>query len=601
MSEKKIKKVRKMTASLELSSHVVGAHNIDEVINGIVKKDKAPTFLVIDLFCGAGGTSTGFENTNGDALVIACVNHDFKAIKSHWINYPEIAHFEEDIRILDLRPLVKLLNYYRRLYPDAKVVLWASLECTNFSKAKGGQPRDADSRTLADHLHRYITALNPDYIEIENVVEFMSWGPLDDNGKPLSKKNGEDFVKWCNSVKAHGYYNEWKEMNSADYGAYTSRNRLFGIFARPDLPITWPEPTHAKKPEKASLYSSLKKWMPVKDVLDFSDEGHSIFGRKKDLSEKTLQRIYAGLLKYVAGMNQSAFIAKYYSGRPEGKVISVEGPAGVIATAGNQSLVNCSFLANYHHSSDVNSIEDPSPTLVTRDKLAIIQPDFLAGYYGNGDNISSVEDPCNTIPTKDRFGLVQPKYFIDKQYGGDANHQSLNQPAGVIMQNDKHCLVEATPFIMRTGFDNQPSSIEEPAPTLLASRKHHYIINPSHGGNNSSVDAPCPVIVARQDKAPLYLLEAQAGAMQVPIYESDSEFTVKIKEFMALYGIVDIRMRMLKVLELLKIQGFPAGYILEGNQSDQKKFIGNSVVPHVVKSWAMAMAERVRNVEQKVA
>jgi|GEM_PF-3692483 len=138
-------------------------------------------FLIIDLFCGAGGTTTGFDKAklNGKkcALVIACINHDPKAIKSHWLNHPEVVHFEEDIRTVELSPLVDILQKYRLLYPNAKVILWASLECTNFSKAKGGQPRDADSRTLADHLDRYITALNPDYIQIENVVEFMSWGP----------------------------------------------------------------------------------------------------------------------------------------------------------------------------------------------------------------------------------------------------------------------------------------------------------------------------------------------------------------------------------------------------------------------------------------
>ena len=239
-------KVSKRKVRPELSGFTVGVDNVDEVIGGIVRKDKAPRFLVVDLFCGAGGTSTGFEMTDGDCMVIACVNHDYHAILSHWRNHPHVAHFEEDIRTLNLLPLIKLLAHYRKLYPEAKVILWASLECTNFSKAKGGQPRDADSRTLADHLHRYITGLCPDYIMIENVVEFMSWGPLDDNGKPLSRKNGLDFMRWCNEVNAHGYRNEWRELNSADFGAYQSRNRLFGIFAKEGMPIVWPEATHWK-------------------------------------------------------------------------------------------------------------------------------------------------------------------------------------------------------------------------------------------------------------------------------------------------------------------------------------------------------------------
>ena len=139
-------------------------------------------FLYIDLFCGAGGTSTGVEaaRLHGEqvAKVIACVNHDANAIASHAANHPDALHFVEDIRTLNLDRLLAHVEVSRKQYPAARVVLWASLECTNFSIAKGGQSRDADSRTLAEHLFRYIDALRPDYIQIENVKEFMTWGPL---------------------------------------------------------------------------------------------------------------------------------------------------------------------------------------------------------------------------------------------------------------------------------------------------------------------------------------------------------------------------------------------------------------------------------------
>ena len=139
-------------------------------------------FLYIDLFCGAGGTSTGVEaaRLHGEqvAKVIACVNHDANAIASHAANHPDALHFVEDIRTLNLDRMLAHVEAMRKQYPAARVVLWASLECTNFSIAKGGQSRDADSRTLAEHLFRYIDALRPDYIQIENVKEFMTWGPL---------------------------------------------------------------------------------------------------------------------------------------------------------------------------------------------------------------------------------------------------------------------------------------------------------------------------------------------------------------------------------------------------------------------------------------
>jgi DNA (cytosine-5)-methyltransferase 1 len=531
-------------------------------------KDQNILFLIVDLFCGAGGTTSGFAqaqlNGNNIAKVIACVNHDPIAIKSHWRNHPEVKHFEEDIRTLDLTELMNVVKFQKSLYPKAKLILWASLECTNFSKAKGGLPRDADSRTLADHLDRYILALSPDYIQIENVVEFMSWGPLDENGKPVSRKNGSSWMAWRKRINSFGYHDEWREMNSANYGAYTSRNRLFGVFAKPGLPVCWPQPTHAKKPSKLSMHGDLKKWKAVKEVLNFEDEGESIFTRKKPLSDKTLERIYAGLIKYVA-KGDTAFITKYFSGRPAGKVNSVNEPSGTVTTFGGQTLV---------------------------------QPEFLAAYYGNGDNVSSVDSPAPTIPTKDRCALVQPRYFIDKHFR-TAQNQSINQPAGSIMPTDKHRLVKCDPFIMPTNFDNKPTSIEDPLSVITANRKHHYLVNPAWGGNAGSIDEPCCVIVARQDKAPLYFVQVEAGDVAIAVFEGDSEICIKIKQFMAAYKLVDIKMRMLRVAELLQIQGFPSTYILEGNQSDQKKFIGNSVHPKVVKYWTEAMAIKLLNQENR--
>ena len=98
-------------------------------------------FLYIDLFCGAGGTSTGVEaaRLHGEqvAKVIACVNHDANAIASHAANHPDALHFVEDIRTLNLDRLLAHVEVSRKQYPAARVVLWASLECTNFSIAKG--------------------------------------------------------------------------------------------------------------------------------------------------------------------------------------------------------------------------------------------------------------------------------------------------------------------------------------------------------------------------------------------------------------------------------------------------------------------------------
>lgn len=539
--------------------------------------------LYIDLFCGAGGTSTGVENARIDgrkcAKVIACVNHDANAIASHAANHPDAMHFTEDIRTLDLAPLAAHVSAMRKLYPDARVVLWASLECTNFSKAKGGLPRDADSRTLADHLFRYIDTLNPDYIQIENVEEFMSWGDLDERGKPISKDAGRLYRQWVGNVCGHGYRFEYRILNAADYGAYTSRKRFFGQFARPDLPIAWPRPTHSKT-GSSDLFGSLKKWKPVREVLDFEDAGRSIFGRKKPLVEATLERIYAGLIKFVAG-GKEAFMVKYNSMSKRGvyHAPSIDDPCPVVATQGRLGLAKAHFLAKHfsgHPESKCISVDGPAGAVTVRDHHALVGARFLQVYYGNGFS-SSVESPAPTVTTKDRFQLASP-CFLDMQYG-----------------------------------NGKPADINASAPTITSTPKHNlvqpWILNPQYQSPGGSVDAPCFTLIARMDKMPPYLMSAESGSNDLPafvrsvdggmiyeIYSDDTPAMVKIKEFMALYGLSDITMRMLRIPELKRIQGFPADYVLIGTQEEQKKYIGNAVVTEQAEALCAATCAALEQV-----
>lgn len=135
----------------------------DEITKPSAKKKDGPIVFWIDLFCGAGGTSTGIHLAGQERMfVAACVNHDINAINSHKANHPFALHFTEDIR--DLRVVEKLKVFVEKLrvfFPGCIINLWASLECTNFSNAKGGQARDADSRSLADHMPMYLEALRP--------------------------------------------------------------------------------------------------------------------------------------------------------------------------------------------------------------------------------------------------------------------------------------------------------------------------------------------------------------------------------------------------------------------------------------------------------
>ena len=579
--------------------------------------------FVIDLFCGAGGLSEGVEEARLDgnrcAKVVCCVNHDKNAILSHDANIPDALHFIEDIRTLELSPISTIVERIRQLYPDAMIMLHASLECTNFSKAKGGQPRDADSRTLAEHLFRYIDVIDPDYIQIENVEEFMSWGDMDEKGKPISMDKGRLYQKWVRNVTKYGYNFEHRILNAADFGAYTTRKRFFGIFAKKSLPIVFPEPTHCKG-GRQDMFSKLEKWKPVKEVLDFSDEGTTIF-REKPLAEKTLERIYAGLIKFVAGGKdaflsryntvrpqdtcksvdepcgvlttenrfakvQVSFLSKQFSGHPESKNVSVEEPAGAITCKDHHVFVSAYYGNGHNHSVDL-----PAPTVTTKDRMALIESRFMCSYNFK-DTGKDINQPCPTLLTKDRLSLVSP--FFMNQYSGGGQVSDINSPCPAVTTTPKQNLVTCQPWIMNTAFSNVGSSIEEPSQTITANRKWHYLMNPQFNSVGGSVDSPCFTLIARMDKMPPYLVATESGQVAIEIYDNDSPMTVKIKEFMALYGIVDIKMRMLRIPELKKIMGFPEDYVLIGTQADQKKFIGNAVEVTQAKKNTEALCKRLR-------
>ena len=584
--------------------------------------------FVIDLFCGAGGLSEGVEEARLDGnrcgKVVCCVNHDKNAILSHDANIPDALHFIEDIRTLELSPISTIVERIRQLYPDAMIMLHASLECTNFSKAKGGQPRDADSRTLAEHLFRYIDVIDPDYIQIENVEEFMSWGDMDENGKPISMDKGRLYQKWVRNVKKYGYNFEHRILNAADFGAYTTRKRFFGIFAKKSLPIVFPEPTHCKG-GRLDMFSRLEKWKPVKDVLDFSDEGTTIF-REKPLAEKTLERIYAGLIKFVAGGKdaflsryntvrpqdtcksvdepcgvlttenrfakvQVSFLSKQFSGHPESKNVSVEEPAGAITCKDHHVFVSAYYGNGHNHSVDL-----PAPTVTTKDRMALIESRFMCSYNFK-DTGKDINQPCPTLLTKDRLSLVSP--FFMNQYSGGGQVSDINSPCPAVTTTPKQNLVTCQPWIMNTAFSNVGSSIEEPSQTITANRKWHYLMNPQFNSAGGSVDSPCFTLIARMDKMPPYLVATESGQVAIEIYDNDSPMTVKIKEFMALYGIVDIKMRMLRIPELKKIMGFPEDYVLIGTQADQKKFIGNAVEVTQARKNTEALCKVLRKLRLK--
>ena len=579
--------------------------------------------LYIDLFCGAGGTSTGVERARIDgrkcAKVIACVNHDANAILSHAANHPHTRHFTEDIRTLDLGPMKVHVARERMKHPGAKLVLWASLECTNHSRAKGGMSRDADSRTLAEHLFRYIEELRPDYIQIENVVEFMEWGPLivkesvgpdgaalcpldikhDRKRRTISvapvwvpdpEHKGTLYRRWVEEVCARGYRFEHRVLNAADFGAYTSRVRYFGQFARPDLPMAWPRPTHTRNPEMTrDLFTKpLAPWRPVRECLDFEDRGESIFNRRRPLVGATLDRIHAGLVKFVAG-GKDAFLVKYNSRNQSGKYIApgLDDPCPTVATQNRLGVARVDFLSKQFSGQPAGkniSVDGPAGTVTTIDHHA-----FVSAYYGNGYN-SPVERPAPTLTTKDRFQLVRP--FVATYYTPGYS-VSADLPAPTVRTKD--CLTLVQPFMANYySKGGQLASVTSPCGTLTTIPKQrlgsaHYLLNPQYRSAGGSVNTPCFTLIARMDKRPPYLVSVEQGVSAWRISSNDSPEMVRVKEFCILYGIVDITMRMLRIPEMKRIQGFGDDYVLIGSQEEQKKFLGNAVVTQVATAWAEAV------------
>lgn len=391
---------------------------IDNVLN---------TITFGDLFAGGGGVTTGALSIPG-IKVLWALNHDEISIKTHALNHPGTKHYQADIREQDEKVL------------SCVDILWASLECTNYSNAKGGLPRDADSRTLAWELPRYALHCKPKYIIVENVREFLAWGPLNEAGKPVNREKGDDFYKWVEHMQSIGYINvEWRILNAANYGCHTRRERLFIIFSQKGYPIRWESITH--NPDSNNILG-LPKWKPARECINIDDHGKSIFGRKKPLSENTLKRIAGGIKKFSPEM---IFIMKYYGNGIN--CHSVNEPLHTIRTHDSHTLISIEkvqFITDHCWKSQQHTIDEPLRSQLTRQTKQLITTEkkFISdGSYGTEDKNYSIDEPANTLTAQQRH------QFITAYFSGsgdlEAQNQSIGKPLNAIMTQNKHALVTA--------------------------------------------------------------------------------------------------------------------------------------------------------------
>lgn len=358
--------------------------------------------LIVDMFAGGGGASVGIEMALGRYVDIA-INHDEQAIAMHKVNHPNTIHLTEDIFKVNLEEIVKGQHVG---------LMWASPDCTHFSRAKGKKPRSNNIRMLPWAVHKHAKAIRPDVIICENVREIMDWGPLDDKGYPIPEERGKEYQRFIEAMEALGYTYQHRVLKAADYGAYTTRERWYAIFRCDGRPIIWPHPTHSEFPE----ITGLKPWNHCADLINWSDLGKSIFDRKKPLAEKTQRRIANGIKKFIIDNPEPyfvpekeamAFLIQYHSETKNDAVRGqgLEAPIQTIDTSNRYGLVTA-FITKFYKSGTGQSVEEPLHTITTSPGHFGLGSAFLIKYYGAERDGQTMTSPLGTVVTKDRFGLA---------------------------------------------------------------------------------------------------------------------------------------------------------------------------------------------------
>lgn len=374
-----------------------------------------------DLFCGAGGTSTGAiqaAQKAGYRLRLMAVNHWSVAVATHTANHPDARH--ECVSLASLNP--------HTVDHDVDL-LSASPECTHHSRARGGKPKSDQSRASAWHVVQWAEAKRPLVIQVENVPEFLEWGPLDDDGLPAVGLKGTLFQSWVNALQSLGYTVEYQILNAMHYGDATSRRRLIVIAYR-DVKFEWPSPTHASKPR------------PARDVIDWNLKGQWLHERKRPLKPKTMERITKGIQKFAG----RPFVIGQQSGAAPR---STDQPLPTVAGAGAISLcepflINMRGTTESHINSSAKSIDEPVPGITAEgNHVALCEPFLIHVTHGGTRRPHSIEEPIPTITGANRGELALVEPFLLKYYGTGVPI-SVNNPMPTITANDRFALVEPT-------------------------------------------------------------------------------------------------------------------------------------------------------------
>lgn len=530
-----------------------------------------------DLFCGAGGSSTGLVtaiDALGYDLELFAVNHWSVAIDTHSTNHKRAKHFCQTLDTLDPRKVV----------PGGRLhLLVASPECVHHSNARGGKPMSEQSRASAWLILNWLEKLYVDCVLIENVKEFRSWGALGVNGRPLKSQRGKLYQQFLENLRALGYKVEDRVLNAADYGDATSRERLFIMARRDKKPIVFPSPTHAKKPYTTINKQTMSKWRPAREIIDWSLEGESIFSRKRPLAENTLKRIFAGLKKF-CGLDFILPNEGHY--RDVGALIQ---PYVVV------------LRNNVNH----RAIDEPLPTITTLGSIMGLAQPYLVSFRKNTDG-QDVDAPISTLTTKEHCGLAEPYLIALEHMSGEHNSRckTINEPMQTICGKGSFGLI--SPYLVEfhggKDSDKRVRSTETPLPTADTSNRfglaQPFLIQ-FFGERNGqeprtrSVDLPMWTVTA-QGRIGLTQTDLETSN-EVLLFSKDGELIGEI------IGKLDIKFRMLQPHELAAAMSFPKSYSFAGNRAEQVKQIGNAVPCNLAAALCRSLIENKLTVKKEKA
>ncbi|MEU2013066.1 DNA cytosine methyltransferase [Nocardia sp. NPDC019302] len=509
-----------------------------------------------DLFCGAGGSSTGAIQVPGVSVRIAS-NHWDLAVETHNTNHPEADHLCADLSQISPR-------YFPRTD-----ILWASPECTNHSVARGKKREDAQpdlfgevlpdaaaerSRATMWDVPRFTEHHLYDAVIVENVVDAFNWVP---------------FRAWLMAMDCLGYDHHIVMLNSMHAqtfgpGAPQSRDRMYVVFWRKGNPR--PELERVTRPDAlcpdcgpVKATQSFKKhdgrwgryraqyvyrcpnvacrnqvvepvFRPAAEIIDWALDGTRIGDRAKPLAAKTLARIQAGIDRYWAPMVVEAAGNTYDAadprhpahGRPDG------------------------YMRAW-------PVTDALRTVHTTMSKALAVP--VEGREGK--QAAPAEQPLRTMTTRNETGLA----FIAELRGGGSKHRPVSDPLCTVTASGNHHGLVTTYYgnggTVRTA---------DPLPTCTTVDRHG-LITPSGGTwreKATSTAEPIPTRTTRETD----------GIAMGP--------TVDIN---------DVRFRMLEPREIVAAMDFPDEYIVLGNRREQVRMAGNAVTPPAARDLVGIVAE----------